>query len=274
MDPRKIALRLAAILLFAAISSPAIAQDKQELFGRRFDLSMGAYWPRMSAELRVDSTEPPGIGTTINFDTLGLEKMTTGPLVLGGYQFSRRSSIRFAYFDIDQNAQNVPTGIEIRIGDIVIPIDTVTSSTVATKVFAVEYGYSFINDNKKNFGLSFGLNVQDFNLRINNEEDPTEPPATADTVAPLPTLGAFGGFRLGKKWDFSGRLGVFALEVGEYKGTLTNLSAAVIHRTFKNVGFGAGYYGFWIDVDSEDESWKGKFEFNYSGPVAFIRVYF
>ena len=93
-------------------------------------------------------------------------------------------------------------------------------------------------------------------------------------TAPLPTIGVNGHVMLSKKWRFYGTLGLVALSYDQYDGVLTSLSGGFLHQTFKNVGFGVGYYGFNIGIDSENEDLLGRVRYGYNGVVGYLNLRF
>ena len=75
---------------------------------------------------------------------------------------------------------------------------------------------------------------------------------------------------LSRKWVFFGSIGLFALSLDEYDGVLSALQAGFRHHTFKHVGFGVGFNGFSVRVDSENEDFLGRVDYSYNGVTAYL----
>lgn len=258
-------------LSLAATPTPAGEDSKGEYLGSRFEFSVGAFRPDLKTQIRLDALSG-AIGTEVSFEeTLGLAESESLPIVGAFYRFNRRHRIELTFFDLSRSS-DASTTVEIRFGDVVFPIDTNVRTFFDTRVIALGYGFSVIHDNKKEFGLSFGLNVQDIRAGISSNEGVEA--EEGDVTAPLPTFGVFGGYRILPKLVFDGNVGVFGLEVEGVKGSIVNARASIFHQTFKHVGFGFGWNFFDVDVETKDEEFLGKIIYQYSGPTFYVATYF
>ena len=262
-----------------ALVAPASAQQPGktpkaqmgEGFNRYFQGSIGGYWPAIDTQVRLDALDGT-IGTTLDFeDDLNVSDREVLPWVDLQLRFHPRHRLEFTYYDLERSGSRELTG-EIRFGDEVFRVGVDVDSLFETKIYRLAYGFSFANNGKREVSLLAGVHVADVKVGVADADGIVR--ATAETTAPLPMLGLQGGVRLPWRWRFRGWGQVFALEVGDYKGSLVNTSLVFEHDTFKHLGFGFGYSYFDFDFNSEDQDFSGEFSYTFHGPVAYLNVMF
>jgi hypothetical protein len=271
----KAALSL-CISLFLLVAGDAGAGEFEwgKADNKRFRASLGAYWPEVETTLRVDDPDlgASGIGTKISAeDDLGLSDRETLPWLDMRIRLARRHLIDITYYDLSRSGSRT-LDVEITVEGETFSASTEVDSFFDSTIWRVAYGYSFLNDNKRELGLLVGLHVTEIEVGVNSA-DGTQT-SEASGTAPLPSFGIHGSLELPKRWRFRGWGQVFALELDEYEGSLLNVSAVLEHDTFKNVGFGFGwsYFGFDLEADAEDLS--GDFDYNFQGPNAYVNFMF
>ncbi len=89
---------------------------------------------------------------------------------------------------------------------------------------------------------------------------------------PLPVVGFYFRYNMGKRWRFKGKSEVFYLEFEDFEGNLTDTSLNFEHQTWKNVGFGFGFnrISFDLDADPSDEDFRGRFKNVNDGLRAYV----
>lgn len=65
-----------------------------------------------------------------------------------------------------------------------------------------------------------------------------------------------------------------SVNIGDFSGDLTDLGVNLQYQAFKNLGIGAGYQYFNIDVRADSSDWNGKVDYTYQGPSIFLTVNF
>ena len=90
----------------------------------------------------------------------------------------------------------------------------------------------------------------------------------------MPVVGLRGMWRLGEKVYLDAQAQSFSLAIDGIKGSLYNYRAAVIWQPLRRVGVGVGYDAFGVDVDLRKDDFRGKVDWVYRGPQAFISVAF
>jgi hypothetical protein len=259
------------VLAFLAVLASAPAMAERPPY--RFEFNLGAFVPTMDTQIRLDSTDG-NLGVEVDFeDNLNLENSKVVPLGQADFWVAKKHGLTFLYFDLSRQSSG-PSNITFRLGDTEFPADLPLSVRFDTKVLALTYSYKFFNNEKRSFGFNIGFNVNEISLEIASLEDTVALDESAEATAPLPTIGVNGHVMLSKKWRFYGTLGLFALSYDQYDGVLTSLSGGFLHQTFKNVGFGVGYYGFNIGIDSENEKLLGSVKYGYNGVVGYLNLRF
>ena len=99
---------------------------------------------------------------------------------------------------------------------------------------------------------------------------PTSGRETADTLAPLPTIGFYGSYAFTPRWLLSGRVDFFSLKYNDYDGSLVNVMAAVDYRFARNFGVGLGYRYVDYDLDVTKSSFTGGIKYEFSGPMLYL----
>jgi hypothetical protein len=262
---RQLAGLIALLLLY---STPSSAERPPT----RFDLKLGAFAPRLDTSLRLDSANGM-VGVELDLEGgFNLSDFEVVPVVSADYWISKKHGLNLFAFDLSRNSTGEST-VEFRFGDKVFPANVPLSVRMDTQVIAFTYSYKFFNSAKRSFGLNAGFNVNRIDAGIATETG-VSIEESGSVTAPLPVLGVNGHVVIAGKWHFYGTVGVFGLTYLDYSGVLSTLSAGFFHQTFKNVGFGIGYYGFRIRIDSENEDFLGRFEYSYAGPTGYLTVRF
>lgn len=282
-------LTLAALLgLAAAVPSlPAPAQERYDDADlkslERFNFRLGGFLiSEFDSTLRLDSRKVP-IGTVIDLeDNLDLERETTVLRLDGFYRFNKKHRVDFGWyaFKRDGFAQVIE---EIRIGDpdrpeeeIVIPVGASVSTEYELDILTAIYNWSFLNTRRYELFLGGGLNVRDTSIDIAWEGTGIEPDRVdASGTLPLPVL-SFGGrwSFVPTKWQANWRFTLFALELGDYQGSLRDTALTFEHNTFRNVGFGLGLNSFGLNIEAEDTDFRGQIDSNYLGLLGYVKVYY
>jgi len=262
--------RVIIVVVLAMLASAPVLAERPPY---RFELNLGAYVPSMDTTIRIDGTGG-NVGVEVDFeDNLNLDNSKVVPLAQADLWISKKHGLTFIAFDLSRQSTG-PSNITFRLGDTEFPAEVPLEVRFDTKILALTYSYKFFNNEKRSFGFNFGFNINEISLGISTVDKDIDLNETAETTAPLPTLGVNGHVMLSKKWKFYGTVGVFALSYEQYEGALTSISAGFIHHTFKNVGFGVGFYGFNIGIDSEDENLLGTVRYGYNGAVAYLNLRF
>ena len=101
---------------------------------------------------------------------------------------------------------------------------------------------------------------------------------SADASVPLPLIGLLFDYHFTPRWSVGLHGELFALNIDAdtfgFSGSLLNLRLSTEYWFFNNVGVGAAINWFSLDVDVEDNSWKGELDYEYWGPQVYAAIRF
>jgi len=267
---REIAKVGLACAVFLCLTAGVASAQKEwgSSLDSRFRINLQGFWPDVNTVIRLDS-KTLGIGTELNFeDDLGLSDRETLPAFDFIWRIKPRHVVEFTYFELGRSGTR-HLSAEIHWGDEIYPIGAEVDTTFDTKIYRIGYTWYFYKKERSEIGVSGGLHVMDLYASLN--ETGFAVSEAGDVTAPLPVIGINGSLAFAKKWVFTGRAQLFALEFDDFSGRLAWIHLTLQHDTFRNVGFGFGYDYFNIDVDTEDDEFKGSVEYRFSGPLAFVQ---
>lgn len=261
-------------LFFLFLSGTAIAQESDWETWPLADnvtLVVDAFFPNLDTKVRLDATDGSP-GTTIDFEqNLGMND--TEALAGGGiaWRFSKRHKVKLERFQLNRSGSAI-AATDIRFGDEVFTINLPISSFFDMRVTGVNYSYSLIFDEKKEFTVGLGLSVQDFEFGIRGNGNTGLISAQSGITAPVPTLDLRGAYAFTDKWIGRAGLGVFSFAItleseDNLSGDVLNAFAAIEHKTFENVHFGLSYAYFDVGVDFDSESRLTSMGYQYNGPM-------
>ena len=262
------------VLAVPFLGPPLHAAQAEDWYGGKFQLGIGAYFPSVNTIFRADGSNGE-LGTEVSLEnTLGASDNENSAIFGFTWNISRRNTLQATAYRVNRTGFATTNG-EIRIGDTVFPVETDLNTDLDTDVVFLAWGYSFIRSEKALLGARIGFHITDLKMAFVTPDDVLD--EQAEVTAPLPTIGLYGGISLGKRWEFYGDLGAFALSIGEYSGSILSAGPAVYFHAWRHVGFGLGYYYFKIDLEVEagvDDDFRGIFEYEYAGAAAFLMLRF
>ncbi len=279
VNPRTLHAVVAACALLVPLAAHAQEVIHPKL-GARVYLDVGAYAPAIDTELRVDSSA--GLGTIIDLeDDLNFEDRPALPYALLNLRLGERWRIEGEYFALNRDRTTV-IDRELEIGDAVFPINSTVNAHFDSDIYRLSVGYSFLKRPTHEVGIALGVHVTTFELGIRTDGALVTVSESADTLAPLPTLGFYGSYAFSPKWLLQGRADLFSLEYEDYSGSLFNLNVGIEYQLAKHVGLGGGYRYVdleltadkALDIGSSTADVSGEFQYQYRGPTLYLSFNF
>ena len=96
--------------------------------------------------------------------------------------------------------------------------------------------------------------------------------AVTESIPNHPALTDRFAFALTNEWAVRMRLDWLSLNYDEYSGDIRSTAIDVLYRPFRNVGFGLGLRNLLLDVEIDDDKWRGRAKTTFTGPAAFVTV--
>lgn len=237
----------------------------------RFSLSLGTFLLDTETDIRVDGAA--GNGTEFDAErTLGLDDSDRFR-VDGYWRFANRHRLRVLYFDTSRSALEV-IDTELRVGDIVFPLQAEIDSTFETRVAELAYEYAFLKRDNYEVAATIGVHDLRFGLDLSatrtGSGQPLSLQRTADANGPLPVVGLRGTWRLSDRFYLDGQAQYFRISLDPYDGRLEDYMASVVWQAFKHVSLGVGYNEFVTRIDVSDDSFDGRLRWSYGGVRIFL----
>lgn len=286
---------LTATILGSALllcSTPSMADD--DFFGTGFNRSLNirlsGFLASTSTDIRVDSADGV-IGETISFeDDLNLSDREILPLLDITYRFNSRHMLDFSYVNLGRGGSSTFTKEGTTTDDIEWTVGSEIQSRFESEVYRLAYGYSFINDGKKELGVLLGFHITRFNMNLSGRGSlvAVDPNTGEETVVegeadrsydsgftvPLPVVGLHGTYAFTPKFRVRGWGQFFALEYDNYDGSMINAVGMLEYDLFENLGIGAGYAYYGYDMSADNSNLKGSFSYDFNGPTVFLYASF
>lgn len=153
-------------------------------------------------------------------------------------------------------------------------------STFKVDYYGLEYRYSLINNNRVNAGFSVGVSTFDFSVGIEGDayliaEIPSNPiveyhAATADIIAPVPSIGMFIEYAVTRKLILSSQLQYVDLSISGYDGRFMDIQLTADWFFTRHFGIGGGLASTDISVTYTGDD-PYRIDFRYSGVLLHLR---
>jgi hypothetical protein len=272
-QPRSSLLKISAVS--AALLLPATGAWAERPTDQYW-LQLQGYRPSIESTARADALATNRPGTEFSFESdLGMADSKTLPSALLGMRFFDNWRLEFEYYSLKRNATKT-LGRQIVWDDTVFDIAAELRSDFDSSIYRLTTGYSFLKTPTAEFGASLGLHVTDFRVALaasSNIGGPISSEAK-DALAPLPTLGLYGGYAFSPAFGVRGRADLLSFKYQDYDGKLVNVELALDWRFSQNFGVGIGYRYVDYQLDVTKPRWNGQLKYKFSGPVLFLEAAF
>jgi hypothetical protein len=250
------------------LSLPILAADLGDW--ERFAVNVGAFVTDRVTEIRLDATDGTA-GTELDFeDDLGLDDENTVARLDGFYRYGRRSRVDFSYFNLDRDATRGVI-LDFRYGDETFTAGDTIRTNFRLDILKIAYTYSFFRSEVLDLGVTLGLHTMDIDVSLTDSDGDTD---KGTSYSPFPVLGLRIAYQITPKWFFKASSEWLGVESNDTEGRLVDTQIAIEHNTYRNVGFGAGFNRFDLDIESDDEDTRGIFELIYDGLQLYTKAYF
>ena len=241
--------------------------------GRRqsIEIRLGAFNSTVNSTIRRQG-EDGKIGDDIEVeDVLGIPDQETALQFDTIFRLAYFHRMEASYFRLSRNASTI-LDRDIEFGGSFFPAGSEVTTRQESETLRLQYGYSLIRDQQKEFGVLFGIHYTKFESGIT-----VDAPAPAERVSvevPLPTLGAYLSLALGENWILSGDAQLFALEVDRYEGSMF-FGAVRLERKFgRMLKAGAGFNYYSTRLEGRDNDLRGIYNAERYGPIFYVSALF
>ena len=237
----------------------------------RYSLSLGVFITDRDGETQLNT---PGTadGTPVDLENdLGLEQSSSVFRLDGYFRFNEKHRIDFSWFDLSREATK-QIEKDITWEGTLFPINATIKGDFDLAIYKLAYTWSFMRREKGYLGLTAGLYIADIAARLSSVNIADR--EGGDVTAPLPVIGLRGEYNLSEKWSLRASAEYFALEYGDFDGSLFDFYAGVDYRLFDHMALGLGYNNVRMDVDVTAADFDGSLDWNYDGALIFVKIDF
>ena len=264
-----VSLLLSAIALMFLEIPTAMAQEDDDT---KFSISIGVFLTDRDSTTRVDGTAGMDDGTPVDLEgDLGLHRSDSVFRIDGYYRFNQKHRLDFSAFDLSRTASK-DIEKDIEWNDTLFPIDTTVNSNFDLAIYKLAYTWSFMRRDKGFLGLTAGLYIADFGMRL--EAETIAALESESLTAPLPVIGLRGQYDFTEKLSFRASAEIFALEYEEYSGSLYDIYAGLDYQFFKHVAIGIGINAVEINIEISKDRFDGDLDWRYDGGMLFYKFDF
>jgi outer membrane protein len=241
--------------------------------GRRqsIEVRLGAFSSTVNSTIRRQR-EDGKVGDDISVeDLLGVPERETVMQIDTIYRLAYYHRMEASFFRLSRNATTI-LDRDINFGDAFFPEGSEVSTRQESETLRLQYGYSLLRDQQKEFGVLFGLHYTKFESGLSSDS-----PATTERISievPLPTLGAFGSLALGDNWSLSGDAQLFALEADRYEGNMFFGALRLERKLGRIARIGAGFNYYSTRLEGRDAALQGVYKADRYGPIVYVSALF
>jgi len=241
-----------SIILLVFSAGVVLAKDEpaeEEQPWSRYKVSVGGFLNAVDSRVMLGAE---GVGVSIDIEeVLGLDAGTTVFRLDGFWRYTqnRRHRLDLGWFAIHRGGEHI-IDRNIDIGDTLYLKGTRLNASLDIDIFKGSYSYSFFQDDRIDMAVSAGFFVMPVGIELSATRETTRSGSSADITAPLPVLGFRTDTALTPKWYLRGGFEVFYIEIGDFKGAITDLIGSIEYNPYRNLGFGLGFETFRFSVQA------------------------
>lgn len=260
------------------LTGMAVADDWIRQGDETLKLSLGWFLPSFSTEVKVNNKNVDG-GNGANLeDALGLDNSTSTAWGDLEWRFAERHRISVGYFSTTRDS-TITTEENVEIGEgNTIPVGASAYTEFKLSAIPIAYEYSFIKNDRHELSGSAGLHWYRIEFSVDATawlDDATgSDDVSVSADAPMPLFGLRYDYHVSDRWSVSLLGEIFAIDLDSsstaFSGRVYNARIATEYWVSKHVGIGGAVNAFGLDVDVEDDNWKGGLEYDYWGPQLYV----
>ena len=274
---------VAIILALAAGALPQYAAAADEgdsppprLIDQEFTLALGGFFPRVQSTVTL--TSPRGFGKEFSGEDVGLDKDISSAWMHFNWRFKPRHQFQAEWFLLNRDGERV-TNTPLEIGDSVIGIGSSLKTEMDVNVGRLTYGYSFLRDEKLDLAFLVGFHIATVKASVTAAGNVTvdgvpvvgsRTESGGKQTLPLPHIGGTATYAFTPRLTGEFSVLVFALDLGDYSGSLLETDAFLAYQLTKHFGIGGGLKYFNLNLKA-NTSRGGSAAYNYKffGPAIF-----
>lgn len=242
-------------------------------------ISVMAFYPKIDTNVRVAANGPTqAVSTDVDFEKdLNLDDDEVLPSVTAGARFGR-VIVGADFYKLKRNG-SIDLAREITFDGATYPVAASMRSEFDSDIYRLTVGYSLVRKPTLELGVALGAHVTKFDMSVAGQVSAggggvqTEV-RRRDVLAPLPTLGAFGVWKVAPRLEINGRVDYLSLKIDDYDGRLVNAQIGANYSIFRNVAIGAVYRYVDYRLGIDKTRWDGRIRYKLKGPALVLQASF
>ena len=274
------ALGITGMILF---TTSAFAAEESKVGTDILRLNIGGFLPAIDSQVSVTSKNLDS-GTSIDLENdLGFNDDVDIFRIDGYWRFAKRHRLYFGYFSFDRDANKIITE-QIQIDDKLFDVGVGVYSNWNIDFFQASYAYSFIQTPKWEEYGSLGAYYLNTSITLRGEGSisngeggwsaATQVTEEESIGLPVPIFGLGAEYFITPKWCAKVGGQYFTLSLDEWSGHILTGTAALEFLFYKNLGIGAGYTYFDVEVDRDQDARYSELDYTFQGVQLYGIVYF
>lgn len=262
-------------LILALALQAAAPQPVEKKPWRDFEFKVGGYLAAVDTTIEVVGENGVGAGFDVE-DLLGLDKSVFSFRIEASGALAERHRLHFNFFDISRSADRV-LGRDVEFDGTVYPLGTDVDSRMSIQRYDLTYGYSFLQDDRMDLAVTFGIHGMRTALRLDSQDLGVQEEERFFLPIPLPGLRM--DFALTPKFWLRQRIELLWIGTETFSGLMSDLAIAVEYEAFEHVAIGLGYNTVAMRLKMENNefpaaSFEGDFDFQFSGLQFYVNLFF
>ena len=270
--------RRALALIASATTIMSCQAVHAQTLDAKYWIDAAAYFPKIDTNVRVATKTQTEVASDIDFEKdLGLDDSKVLPSVSAGARFGR-VIVGADFFKLNRTG-TVNLGRDINFDGETFPLSAAVRSTFDSDIYRLTIGYAFVQNKSLRLGAAIGAHVTNFDMGISAQgrgsTQATQVSARRkDVLAPLPTLGLFGTYKVAPRTHVNARIDYLSLKIDQYNGELVNAQAGVNYAVVKNISLGAVYRYVYYRLGVDKDEWDGRVRYRLHGPAIVVQAQF
>lgn len=269
-----IALAFICLVIPNSFGQDSLAQHPA--LTKKFLVSAGVFLPSKNIKVKANgSTENEEIDFSKTFDFNDSEVTFAAT---AKWRFAKNWNMGVEYYSI-KNGSTRSIEKDIEWNEYTFKAGLSVGAGFNLDLYRVFFGRNISTGPKHELGGGIGIHAMDITTYLEGEAYLNDLNTgfrreTITALAPLPNIGFWYFWAPNEKFLVTARVDWLSVKISNVNGLLWNLAPGIQYQLFKNVGVGASYRYFNLNIDIEDNKWDGGVGLSFHGPMFTLTGHF
>ena len=265
---------------FALIILCITALPLQADFDETYRLDVGGSIVSFDSKIRINSRDD-SIDKEIDFeDTLGFDSDMRIGFVKGSWRMGNRHRLSLLYMPIRRTSE-VTTTKDFEVNGNIIKSGAYVGASFKTRVFDIEYIYSYYKRPNLELGISAGIywmnSLSELNASGNvilegsvTEEFRSDYKTNQRLLAPLPLFGLSASYEINPQWLVHANARYFDITISDIEGRIISFNLKTEYFFTNHLALGASLTSFAVNVNHSGVVFLNTLQYEYDGLQAYL----